>query len=213
MLGKPLIAWTIDTALQASAQRSGRVVVSTDDEGIAQVARAHGAEVPFMRPAELAQDTSTSMDVVFHALEHFESAGVHFDIVCLLEPTSPQRTVVDVVSALERLDDEPNAQSIVGIGRVESTHPAFLVELNARGYIEPWQRGTFKPQRRQELGAVHFLEGSVYAARTSSLKALGSFYNEHTIGFIMPKWKTLEVDDMDDFAMIEALMELHGTKR
>src|SRR5262245_30698334 len=97
LLGRPLIAWTITTAREAAKRRTGRVVVSTDDAHIAQVAREAGAEVPFLRPAALATDEASSMDVVLHALDHFTGQGEDFDLACMLEATSPQRTADDIV--------------------------------------------------------------------------------------------------------------------
>ncbi|HEX2616790.1 MAG TPA: acylneuraminate cytidylyltransferase family protein, partial [Flavobacteriales bacterium] len=129
LLGRPLIAWTIATALEAAQRRNGRVVVSTDDAAIAEVARAHGAEVPFMRPAELAGDTASSMDVVLHALRTLTAEGDAFDLVCMLEATSPQRDADDVVGAIDRLAGSPEAESIVGVCRSESGHPSFLARM------------------------------------------------------------------------------------
>src|ERR1041385_6963860 len=105
LLGKPLIGWTIQTALKACENVNGKIVVSTDSKEIAHVAKTFGAEVPFLRPGELAQDNSTSVDVVLHALDFFEKEGENFDYVCMLEATSPQRTEKDILGALNLLEE------------------------------------------------------------------------------------------------------------
>lgn len=207
MNGKPLIAWTIETALKANAFFNSRVVVSTDSEEIAAVSKEAGAEIPFMRPAELAQDISTSADVVLHAISFFERQGEQFDYVCMLEATSPQRDENDLVNALDLLDTTPEAESIVGVCRTESGHPAFLAKMNERKFILPYQGGEFKFLRRQEIDDVYFFEGSLYISKTSSFKTRKSFYHDKTLGFEMPKWKSFEVDDLVDFIIIESLMK------
>lgn len=206
LLGRPLIAWTINTALQAAERNPGRVVVSTDDAAIAEAARANGAEVPFMRPAELAGDTSSSMDVVLHALKWFADQGERFDLVCMLEATSPQRTADDVSNAMDLLLKTEGAESIVGVCRSEGGHPAFLARKNAKQFIAPYQGDAFKFLRRQEIDDVYFFEGSLYIARTATLEQRRSFYHDRTLGYEMPKWKSFEVDDLVDFTVIEALM-------
>lgn len=207
MLGKPLIAWTIECALAAAAQRPGLVVVSTDDPAIAEVARAHGALVPFLRPAELAQDTSASIDAVLHALDELARSGERFDLVCLLEATSPLRTAADVVAAIDRLQASPEAESIVGVGRSVSGHPAYLVKKDAAGLLTPFLGDAVRTVRRQDLDAVYFLEGSLYIARTSTLAQRRSFYHERTLGHEMADWKTYEVDDLKDLLIVERLMQ------
>jgi CMP-N,N'-diacetyllegionaminic acid synthase len=205
--GKPLIAWTIETALKTKTFFDARVVVSTDSEEIAEVAKKHGAEIPFMRPAELALDTSTSMEVILHAIEFFEKQKEKFDIVCMLEATSPQRDELDLKNAIELLQNTNGAESIVGVCRSESGHPAFLAKMNNEKFISPMNGGEFKFLRRQEIDDVYFFEGSLYASKTESLKNRKSFYHDKTLGFEMPKWKSFEVDDLVDFIIIEGLMK------
>ena len=213
LLGKPLIAWTIETALKAAERSPGRVVVSTDDEAIADVARSYGAEVPFMRPKELATDSATSMDVVLHALTWSENQGEQFDLVCMLEATSPQRDANDVIGAMDMLLATQQAESIVGVCRSESGHPVFLAHKREDHIISPYHGDTFQFLRRQEIDDVYFFEGSMYIARTKSLKLLKSFYHDRTLGYEMPKWKSFEVDDLTDFTIVEALMKANTERR
>ncbi|HLG03999.1 MAG TPA: acylneuraminate cytidylyltransferase family protein [Bacteroidia bacterium] len=207
MNGKPLLHWTVKTALESLEDVDGRVVVSTDNEEIAAVAKSSGAEIPFMRPPELARDESTSMEVVLHALEFFAKQGESFDYICMLEATSPQRDKDDVLCALNLLMQTPRAESIVGISAAESSHPAFLALKDEKHFIRPYEGEKFVFKRRQEIDEVYFFEGSLYISAVAALKKKQSFYHEKTLGYEIPKWKSYEVDDLVDFLIIERLMK------
>ena len=112
------------------------VIVSTDDEQIAVVANAAGAEVPFMRPSNLAEDTSSTIDVIIHALDFLESNKREFEIVLLLEPTSPLREVSDVQNALQDMIDK-SATAIVSVCRAE-THPTFMFRTTDQRRLQPF---------------------------------------------------------------------------
>lgn len=204
LLGKPLIAWSIDAGLCAPS--ADALVVSTDDEAIAQVARAAGALVPFMRPAELAGDTASSIDVVLHAIDWLAAAGEHYDVVVLLEPTSPLRESADIEAALELMARQ-HAGAVVSVCRAESVHPAFMYRRNVGGRLQPFLERQPTGLRRQEIEPLYFLEGTVYASRIDVLRARRSFYHEDTVGYEVPRWKSLEIDELDDFLMVEALLK------
>lgn len=204
LAGLPLIAWTIR---QAKASRFiDNVAVSTDNGEIAQIAKQHGAEIPFMRPAHLATDQAATMDVVLHAIQFFEDAGTPFDILVLLEPTSPLRETHDIDTAIEQLEANPDALSIVGIARVESHHPDFLVRLKD-SFLRPYADPDFTVKRRQDIETLYFYEGSLYISYPHALKKIKNFYHKKTIGYIMPKWKSYEIDDLSDFTIVEALIK------
>lgn len=208
MNGKPLIGWTIETAIKAAEAVNGRVVVSTDDKAIADTAVAFGAEVPFLRPAHLAEDTSSSVDVVLHAIDHFQTRGENFDYVCMLEATSPQRDSQDVLNALDMLMRSKSGQSIVGVCKSESGHPSFLALMHDDSkLIRPYEGEKFIFKRRQEIDDVYFFEGSMYISRVDTFLNRKSYYHENTLGYEMPKWKSFEVDDAVDFLLIERLMK------
>lgn len=215
LLGKPLIAWSIQAGLRAPS--TDALIVSTDDETIARAAHAAGARVPFMRPAELAGDSASSIDVVLHAIDWLTEAGEHYDIVVLLEPTSPLRESNDIEAALELLS-ESGAGAVVSVCRAESVHPAFMYRCGDGGRLQPFLERQPTGLRRQEIEPLYFLEGTVYASRIDVLQKVRSFYHHDTVAYEVPKWKSLEVDDLDDFLMIEALLktrkssnELSGT--
>lgn len=206
LCGKPLIAWSIEAGL--GSQYIDEVMVTTDSEEIARVAREFGASVPFMRPTELASDTSTSMDAIKHALDFYENK-LHksFDYIVLLEPTSPLRVKEDIDNAIERLLENPPATAVVGICKTESQNPAFLVKKNINNFLVGYENADMKILRRQDISDVYFFEGSVYVSHTDTLRTKNTFYHENTLGYEFPKWKSIEIDDLDDFIMVEALMQ------
>jgi len=206
--GKPLIAWSIEAGL--SSKYIDKVVVSTDNEKIASVARKYGGQVPFLRPEGLAGDAATTFDTLKHAIEFYrESLGEIYDYIVLLEPTSPLREVKDIDLAIETLLASA-AQSIVGVCKTESQNPAFLVLQDNRGFVSGYENKDMKVLRRQEIQDVYFFEGTIYISDTEALLQNKSFYHQATLAYEVPKYKSLEIDDMDDFIMIEAIMKHKG---
>lgn len=204
--GKPLLAWPIEAALRSKIV--DRVIVSTEDTGIANVAKQAGAEVPFMRPGELATDTARSADVIVHALHFFIARKQYYDYILLLEPTSPLTETSDVDAALLKLHKARNlADAIVGISSVNGPHPDFDVRLSEDGLISPYAAPDFSSlKRRQDTEPVYFMEGSLYISAVDVFLAKKSFYHERTMGYMVPRWKSFEVDDLMDLICVEALM-------
>lgn len=211
LCGKPLIAWSIEAGL--ASKYIDEVMVTTDSEEIARISRDFGATVPFIRPAELASDTATSFDTLKHAIDHYKNEkNETFEYVVLLEPTSPLRDKNDIDKSIEQLTTEQDAMAIVGICKTESQNPAFLVKKDNRGFIVGYEDKEMKVLRRQDIKDVYFFEGSVYASQIDALLHEKSFYHEHTIGYVVPKWKSFEIDDIDDFIMVEALLNFRKSK-
>jgi CMP-N-acetylneuraminic acid synthetase len=203
LAGKPLIAWSIEAARACAAISD--VVVSTDDEGIAEVARQHGARVPFLRPAALAGDTSTSADAALHALAFLrEQEGRTFDAVILLEPTSPLRASSDlskVADMLARRWDETDA--VVSVGQVQLEQPAVMKRMGADGRLAPWV-----PTEAAPSGEVAwFPYGVAYAVKTEALERLRTFYPPRVLGYTIQRWQNYEVDDLLDFLCVEAVLK------
>lgn len=202
LCGKPLVAWSIDAGKAAPSLDA--VVVSTDDQAIADAARRAGAEVPFLRPASLAGDSASSVDVVLHAIDRLAASGRNFDIVVLLEPTSPLRAPVDIERGLDRML-ESKAGAVVSVCRAGSAHPAFMFRQGEDLRLRPFMERQPTGLRRQEIDELYFLDGTLYASRIDVLRLKRSFYHDDTVGYEVPKWKSLEIDDLDDFLMVEAL--------
>lgn len=197
--GRPLIAWTIAAA--QAAREVDRVVLSSDDEEIMEVARMWGCDVPFKRPADLATDEATSMDVVRHAL----TALPGYDYVALLQPTSPLRTAADIDAAYDLMRTR-QAPSCVSVSEVEqSPYWMYRVSENDRlvGLLSPLKGVS----RRQDLPVVYALNGAIYLARVDWLLAQGSFVGEGTIGYQMPRDRSIDIDTADDFQAFRRRVE------
>lgn len=211
LCGKPLIAWSIEAGLKS--KYIDELIVSTDYQNIADISKEYGANVPFLRPDYLASDTATSFDAVKHAIDYYKNKlNREFDYIILLEPTSPLREVNDIDNAIEKLLLGSSAKSIVGISKTEDQNPAFLVKKNSEDYISGYENKNMKVLRRQDILDVYFFEGTVYISETKTLEKKKTFYHEQTIGFEVPKYKSLEIDDMDDFVMVESIMKHKGYK-
>lgn len=204
--GRPLVAWPIAAARGTPV--IDRVVLSTDDAEIAAAGREAGADVPFMRPPQLADDSASSADVVCHALEALRSGGETYDYLILLEPTSPLTEPDDVARALRRLHaSRDRADAIVGISRVVAHHPEYNVLLGPDGVIRPQTTAQFgSAKRRQDIEDVYFMEGSLYASAVDVFLKRRTFCHERTLGYPVPRWKALEIDELMDLVCVEALL-------
>lgn len=201
--GKPLLAWPIAAAL-ASAHVD-RVIISTDDQGFADIAMAHGADAPFLRPAELASDMAPSLGFVLHALDVLEAGGEVYDYVVLLEPTSPLTEGSDVDAALGQLI-EAGADSIVGVSKLEATHPTFAVRRTDAGVITPYVAASFDDMpRRQDIEPLFSLDGTLYISSVQGLRREQSFCHGRTLGYESARYKAQEIDDLVDFICVEAV--------
>jgi CMP-N,N'-diacetyllegionaminic acid synthase len=195
--GKPLIAWTIEAAL--AARWIDRVVVTTDDEEIAAVSRTAGAEIPFLRPAELAADETPGIAPVFHALEALPS----YDEVLLLQPTSPLRGASDI-EALLMLARETNAPSVVSVTEPDC-HPAWMFRLGEGGRLARIG-GDETAARRQDLTPVYALNGAMYFARADWLRETGGFIGPNTLGYVMDAERSIDIDTPLDWRIAEFLL-------
>jgi CMP-N-acetylneuraminic acid synthetase len=205
--GKPLIAYSIEAAL--AAKRAGapieRIVVSTDDTEIMEVSRQFGAEVPFRRPAELAQPDTPSLPVVQHAIAHAErDGGLRYDWILLLQPTSPLRTRDDVLAAFA-LAARPQTSSVIGITSANSSHPAKL-KLIENGMLKPYLGNDMQQARRQDFGFdVYRTNGAIYLTLRDAIVEDGSFYGPYPRPYLMPPERSIDIDTQLDFEMAEFL--------
>ena len=201
--GRPLLAWTAEAAL--AARGLARVVLSTDDEAIAEVGRACGLEVPFVREPALARDDTPMLPVVLDAVRRLEAAGDAFDAVCLLQPTNPLRTSGDIEACLQLLR-ESGADCVVTVLPVPHAHNPHWVYLGEPGERLVLATGEAQPiARRQALPSAWHREGSVYVTRRGALAA-GSLYGTHVVGHPIDPARSVNIDDLDDWARAEALL-------
>lgn len=203
LLGKPLIGWTIEQAL--ASKYIDEIFVSTDSLEIAKISTLFGVNVPELRPAELASDTASSSSFIVYTIQKLKKEGKSFDYIILLEPTSPLREVFDIDNSLVQLISNFDVESLVGVSKVESSHPAFTVKIE-NGILKPFLN-ELKAIRRQDISDLYFFEGTVYISKIDSFLERESFYHENTMPYIVPKWKSFEIDDIEDWFIIESLLK------
>lgn len=195
----PLISWTIKGAL---ASKTGRVIVSTDCQRIADTAKLAGAEVPFLRPAELAADDTSSFDVAAHAVDWWrENNGARPETVVLLQPTSPFRSAEDIASGLKLLE-ESGAPAVVAVCEAR-THPYLSRKINRDGVLEYFLEGSEQRCRRQDFPAAYQVNGALYAIRTRILITEKTFQPRGTLAYVMPWERSLDIDSKDDLRQAE----------
>jgi CMP-N,N'-diacetyllegionaminic acid synthase len=197
--GRPLIAWTIKAA--RASRCIDRVVLSTEDEEIAEVARAAGCDVPFRRPLALACDEAPVMAVIAHALD---ALAERYDWLVLLQPTSPLRLPEDIDGSLA-LCIEREVPCCVSVCEAPKS-PYWMFTTTPDGRMQPVLPPAATGQRRQDLPAAWALNGAVYAARTSWLVRQVSFLTPETLAYPMPKVRSVDIDDECDLAIAEALL-------
>ena len=196
--GKPLLQWSIDVAL--SSPSVDRLVVSTDDPEIAEVARAGGAEVPFLRPLELAADTTPGIAPVLHALQLLPEVSE----LLLLQPTSPLRQVDDV-EAIVALHRQPGRDAVVSVVP-SSKHPAWMFSLSSGQVLEPLVAHS-DVACRQQLSPAYALNGALYLASRTVLERERSFLTPDTMGYVMPPERSVDIDSELDWQWGEFLMQ------
>jgi CMP-N-acetylneuraminic acid synthetase len=202
--GKPLVQYTIEAAL--AARRLARVVLSTDDETIAAIGRACGADVPFIRPAELARDDTPMLPVIQHAVSWLESHGDRFDAVCLLQPTNPLRRAEDIDACIADLE-QSDADSIVTILPVPTDHNPYWVYFKDQAGLMRLSTGGMEPlPRRQDLPEAFHREGSIYVTRRAVLMEQDSLYGQRLRGFPVAPERALNIDTPDDWTRAERML-------
>jgi CMP-N,N'-diacetyllegionaminic acid synthase len=203
LCGRPLIAWTIEKAL--GSRYIDKVVVSTEKQEIAEISKQYGAQV-VERPEELARDDSPTIDAIMHVINWFEKRGDYFDIIILLEPTSPLRKEKDLNNAIGLfIENIDRADSLVSVGEVHLENPHITKKIE-NGYVKPLIEIGKKVHQRQQLPKVYFPYGVIYLALTIALKKYKTFYLERTIPYFIERWQNYEIDDIYDFICIEAIL-------
>lgn len=196
LAGKPLIAYTIEAANKSDLDK---VIVSTDSEEIAEVAKQHGGEVPFIRPSDLATDRAKAIPVIQHALQFFADEGEEFDAVMMLQPTTPFRRVEDINQAIKTLK-ETGADSVISVVDVKGHHPARMKYLSEGGrLIDPDFCEAYENQPRQELQPMYLRNGAIYLTRKEILDQ-SSFKGMDCRAQIMPDELSVNIDTELDFA-------------
>lgn len=207
LAGFPLIAHTILAARMCDF--IDRIVVSTDDQKISDVAMEYGADVPFIRPGELAKDETPMWPVLRHALQAIEeSEGVEYEFLLLLDPTSPGRIPDDLRGAVNRLIETPEADGIVGVSRPEF-NPIWHCVTENGGWMSHLIDGGGKYACRQEVPIVYRINASLYIWRTSYVRRCQENWHESKRMLIheIPELRAIHIDDIDEFERAELLIE------
>ena len=195
---KPLIFWTIKAAIESKFV--DRVIVSTDDEEIAHIAKSLSAEVPFLRPKELAQDNSSGIDPVVHALNNLQNVKD----VLLLQPTSPLRRTKDINGIFE-LRSKKNTSSAVSVSE-SGKHIDLFFEMDQQKKIKPISK-KFKTMPRQKYRRIYNVNGALYLSTKESLLRNLSFFTSNTTGYLMPPEYSIDIDTQFDWDIAEFLMK------
>ncbi len=202
LLGKPLIGYTIEQALQS--KYIDRVVVSTENREIAEIAAKYGAEVPFLRPSELATDESGTIDVLLHAMSWLETEErYNFDILVLLHVTTPLRESGDIDRCIELLV-ERRADNVFSVTEAHRNPYFNMVEIDAKGWVHLVKQGSFST--RQAAPPVYDMNSSIYVWWREALRGERRTFLQKTCAYIMPKERSVDIDDHIDFRIAEMLL-------
>lgn len=203
--GKPLIVWTL-----LSIKKSKYIdatYVSTDDNEIAQVCIDNGFDVPDLRPAHLATDKASSMDVLRYSIEKMRSHNREFDYLLLLEPTSPLRKNNDLDCIIELAANTPEADGVISVGSVHPEHPSIIKKINEKGYIQPYSDDITLTSRRQDEDEALFPYGVGYLIKVERFMDTNTIYTDSMLPYRLERWQNYEIDDIYDFCCIEAIMK------
>jgi N-acylneuraminate cytidylyltransferase len=204
LAGRPLIAHSIDVA--RACPGIDRVIVSTDDAEIAEVARAHGADVPFVRPAELARDDSPEWLAWQHALRALAAAGEAASLLVTVPTTAPLRAVEDVEACLRAVRDS-EADCAITVTPAQRSPYFNMVRLDAAGYAELVIRPEQEISRRQDAPAVFDMTTVAYAARPEFVLRARSLFEGRVRAVVVPRERAVDIDDELDLAFAEFLIQ------
>lgn len=197
--GQPLIYWTIVAAKKSKA--IDKLILSTDDPEIAQIARQFGCDVPFLRPKHLATDTASSIDTLSHALNGFEE----YEHVVLLQPTSPLRTAEDIDESFKLLRDS-GKDTCVSVCETK-IHPNNLFFLQGSSELVPVMKNRRQSVRRQDMEKVFKLNGAIYFTKQKAFLTRKILVEDASAGYQMSAERSVDIDTIDDFKLAEKLMK------
>lgn len=201
--GKPLIAYTVEKALKSNYL--DRIILSTDSKEIANIGKKYGAEVPFMRPKILATDHATSEESMIHAINWLkENENYNSKYVMLLQPTSPLRKVKDIDKSVEKIIDK-KADSLVSLVQSDK-HPFWMMKIKD-GQVKTFDKKKEKYKRRQELPPIYIINGAIYIMKTNLFLKKKKLQPGYTIPHIMPKKRSIDIDDILDFKFVKMLIK------
>ena len=205
LMGKPLLAYSIEAAQKAEI--FDEIMVSTDSEEYAKIAREYGAKVPFLRSEELSGDTAGSWDVVKQVLNKYKSLGEEFDSVCLLQPTSPLRTAEDILNAYQFLKDR-NAEAVTSVCEVDHS-PLWTMTLPENCSLKEYNATCQGDAPRQQLATYYRFNGAIYIRRIKYVENVIELLEDDEYAFIMEPKKSIDIDTELDFIIAEKVMDYY----
>lgn len=200
--GKTLVARAIEAARGAGASDS-HIILSTDDNAIADAARLTGLTVPYMRPAHLATDTASSRDAILDAMAWADANGIGYDCVVLLQPTSPLRTAEDIVGSMALYNDDIDMVVSVKESSVNPYYNCF--EPDSEGFLEI-SKGDGMLTRRQDAPPAYEFNGAVYVINPRSLKSMPMGEFRKRVAYVMPPERSIDIDSPLDLIVAEAIL-------
>ncbi len=203
LAGKPLITYSIEAAF--NTKLINKIVVSTDDDGIAKISKNYNSEV-VMRPDELANDDSPTIDAVIHVINSLEKDGYFPDIVVLLQPTSPLRNTEDIDNCIDLfIKNKDKYDSLVSVCEFE--HSPYLSLKIEEGYLKPYFGEEYLNKRRQELSKLYMPNGSIFISKKKNILKSKSFYNGNIIPYFMNTEESIDIDSFIDFKLAEIILD------
>ena len=204
LLGKPLLAYTAETAL--TSKRLTRTVLSTEDKEIARVGREYGLEVPFLRSSSLARHDTPTLEVLQDVIQRLESMEEFYDAIFTLQPTNPLRLPQDIDGAIELLE-RTGADSVISFVEVGEKHPARMKFITPDGrVVDPPFAEQYEGQRRQELPRLYLREGSVYLTRRNVLMDQNSLKGRDCRAWLIPEDRACNIDTPFDLFLAEQIL-------
>lgn len=204
--GRPLIAYTIMAAREAVSRTGGYVMLSTDSEEIASVARGLGQDVPYMRPEELATDSAGSREMMLHAMDWADAQGWLYDCVVLLQPTSPLRTAGDILGALTLFEQAQERPDMVVSVCPSDDNPYYnLFETDPEGHLHVC-KGNGLYTRRQDAPAVWKYNGAVYVVNPRSIRTMAMGEFPRRIPYVMERERSIDIDTPADLEAAARLL-------
>lgn len=202
--GLPLIVYTIKQAQQSKFLEN--TIISTDDPEIAKCAQKFGGNIPFLRPIELATDTTKSEELVIHAIKHFKKLGVEYQAVCLLQPTSPYRPSGVIDAAIAKFIKNPK-NSLISVRRVPDHYNPYWTFKKTNGGLQPTIDKNIVT-RRQDLPETFHRDGAIYICRTETLMKSKSFYTKYLTSYEITSPELINIDKPEDWIVATKYINL-----
>lgn len=199
LCGKPLIHWTVESALQS--KYIDKIFLSTDSDEIINSVKKFPVEVPFKRPKNISSDKATSTDVILHFIDWMKKNGNEYDILLLLQPTSPFRKSEYIDNSIKKFIGSKESLSLISV--TENIKSPFLSrKINSKGYIENLLKVNID-KRRQDIPVTYYINGAIYLINIKNFQKYKTFQTPKTLSYIMPYYSSIDIDEPMDLKIAE----------